>query len=380
MGFFKRGEKETVQQEEILAVPDVVTEIPSKKEPEKETTGLLRLDLLRADDFGPLLPYVQDKNVTDINWDGSILWIRDLVKGEYASDIVLDRRFVNIFTSKLSNVVSKPFNKYNPVLESETDTLRISVMHEDVADTGRTISIRNIPLGRRLTKEYMLETNYCTEEVEDLLSTCVDAEMNIAVCGLPGSGKTELVKYLTKNIPKNRKVITIEDTLELHYKQINPESNCVSLKINEQFGYVEALKAVLRHLPRWVLLSEVRSVEVKHLLECLSSGSHCMTTLHSDEARLIPDRIKSMVGDLTLTDRVESDVFSYLNVGVYIYYYEDEHGRPQRNIDQICFFSREGGKNVTTILYDRGEWLTKDIQPALKRKFDRLGRLPKVLM
>ena len=73
-------------------------------------------------------------------------------------------------------------------------------------------------------------------------------------CGLPGSGKTELLKYLTRFVPPDEKVITVEDNLEIHYREINPGSNCVELKVHpELFSYTKAIKAALRQNASWIM-------------------------------------------------------------------------------------------------------------------------------
>ena len=82
------------------------------------------------------------------------------------------------------------------------------------------------------------------------LENAVKAHMNIIMCGLPGSGKTELLKYLTRFVPDNERVITIEDNLEIHYADINPGKDAGELKVNEiLFDYTKAIKACLRQNP-----------------------------------------------------------------------------------------------------------------------------------
>ena len=225
---------------------------------------------LKDEHFGPLLDYIQDDNVTDINFNGTDVWVDDLTRGRYKSDVILTPQFINQNSTRIADLVSEPFNQYHVLLEAETETLRISIIHESVANTGRSISIRKTPVIKRLSKNKMLRENYCSEEVLTLLERCIDSKMNTLMCGLPGTGKTEMLKYLTGFIPDNERVITIEDNLEIHYSEINPGKDCVELKVdNKQFDYVKAIKACLRQNPQWILLSEARSVEVKYLIESM---------------------------------------------------------------------------------------------------------------
>ena len=151
---------------------------------------------LRPDDFGPLNVYIQDDNVTDVNYNGTDVWIDDLTRGRYKSDLNLTPEFVNRFSTKIADRVSAQFNQYNPLLEAETETLRVSIVHESVLNTGRSISIRKTPVVKRLSPKMLVNTHYCTQEMLDLLINCVDGKMNMMMCGLPGTGKTELLKFV----------------------------------------------------------------------------------------------------------------------------------------------------------------------------------------
>lgn len=95
-----------------------------------------------------------------------------------------------------------------------------------------------------MTEEKMLADGYCSREVLLFLRNCMEAKLNMVFCGCPGAGKTELLKFLTQFIPKHEKVMTIEDNLEIHYRDINPGANCVELKVDEEFfSYTKAIKS-----------------------------------------------------------------------------------------------------------------------------------------
>ena len=320
--------------------------------------------------YGPLLKFVKSESVTDINYNGKDVWIDDLEIGRYKADIELSMDFVEQFSTRVADAVSSNFNQYNALLEAETDVLRISIIHESVANTGRSISIRKTPIVKRLTLEGMLSTGYASEDVISLLQHCVEGKMNALICGLPGAGKTELLKYLTTFIPNSDRVITIEDNLEIHYAAINDGKDCVELKVDEKknFDYVAAIKACLRQNPQWILLSEARSTEVKHLLASMSTGTHCLTTLHTDDVRKVPDRIKNMIQDSAIAERVENDVYSFLDVAVLVRK-KIQGGKIRRFIDQVCFFSRENGENVMSVIVDEGKIIGTTLPNQIIRKF-----------
>ena len=114
-------------------------------------------------------------------------------------------------------------------------------------------------------------------------------------------------------------MITIEDTLEIRYGKTNPGKDCIEMKVSESgFGYADAIKSSLRLNPKWIMLSEARSKEVKYLLESWSTGVRGMTTLHTDDVRNVPDRILNMLESRTDADRMENDIFQALDVGILV--------------------------------------------------------------
>lgn len=330
--------------------------------------------LFKDENYGPFLEYVKDKFVTDINYNGRDTWIDHLEKGRYKADIEVTADFINQFSARLANAVSANFNKNDNLLEAETNTLRISILHESVTNTGRSISIRKTEPIRRLDEKLMKDTNYCTEEILVFLENAVKAHLNFIMCGLPGSGKTELLKYLTKFIPDNERVITVEDNLEIHYSDINPQKDCVEMKVNEKFfNYTKAIKTCVRQYPEWIMLSEARSVEVNYLLEALSVGTHCLTTLHTDDVRNIPDRIQNMMQDAFAASRRENDIYSFVDIGILLNKKVNHMGVIRRYIDQICVFDRDkqdGGNNIVMLVQD-GKIINQKLPANISRKFLR---------
>lgn len=328
--------------------------------------------------FGELLPYIKNDNITDINWNGTQLWIDDLEIGRYCDEKVkLSQHFIEQFSQRIANEVHASFNKSTPQLEAEVNNeLRISILHEYVAMTGRSISIRKAPAMMRLNKEKMKTTGYCPDFIMNFLINCVKAKMNMIICGLPGAGKTELLKTLTYYIPPNQRVITIEDNLEIHYGQINTGKDCVELKVDRDFEYPAAIKACLRQLPEWILLSEARSVEVKYLLESMSTGTHCLTTLHTDNVTKIPDRIKNMMPETSR--HVDNDIFSFIDVGIQVVKEIDASDAAiKRRISQIALYSRDEleDKNELMVIYDEKRTMEREVKFPFNilNKFEMAG-------
>ena len=334
--------------------------------------------------FGPLYPFVVNDDITDIDLNDqklfgeeTFLWLTNSQNMRYREKITLPESFIEQFTKRVANTVSRSFHKQSPVLEAETDTLRITIVHESVSVSGRSISIRKSLPYVRLTEENMVEDGYCSKEVLALLKNCVKARLNIVFCGEPAAGKTECAKFFSTFIPDNERVITIEDTLEWHYHEVNPGKDCVELKVNSTMDYTKAIKTCLRLNPKWIMVSETRSKEVVYLLECFSTGVRGMTTLHSDDVRNVPDRMLNMAGNEREVTNMENDIYNFINVGVLLNRVEErDYGgkhKIRRFIDQICFYDRENGKNRIFMLVENGKLLTNELPKHIQEKMLRAG-------
>ena len=114
------------------------------------------------DYFGPLWKFVASEEITDIDYNGREIWLTNIYNERYkVSQEFVDEQmtasFVEQFTQRISNVVSRQFNKRNPQLEAETSDLRVTILHESVARSGRCISIRKTPPVIRLTVDKVLQ-------------------------------------------------------------------------------------------------------------------------------------------------------------------------------------------------------------------------------
>ena len=328
--------------------------------------------------FGPLWKYISNEEITDVDYNGREIWLTNIYNERYKVnqsyvDENVTSAFVEQFTQRIANVVSQQFNKQNPELEAETSELRVTILHESIARSGRSISIRKTPPVVRLTAEKALQEQYCSKEILAVLINCVLTQMNLIFCGMPGIGKTECVKFFSQYVPGNERVITIEDTMEIRYSVTNPGKDCIEMRVNDRFDYADAIKASLRLNPKWIMLSEARSKEVKYLLEGWSTGVRGMTTLHTDDVRNIPDRILNMLETRVDADRLENDIYQAMDVGVLIRKKKGGANQVYRYIDQVCFFDRENGKNRIIMAVTDGNLVLKEFPGQLIRRFERAG-------
>lgn len=323
--------------------------------------------------FGVFQKYIDDKYVTDIDYNGDDLWITSYEKGRYKVKEEITEEFVNSFTHNISNCVNEDFNDTRNTLEAYTDGLRISILHDSIISRRTSICIRKSPAEVRNTVSSMIENGYCSTEILQLLINCVRAKMNFVFGGEPAAGKTECAKFFMQFIPANERVITIEDSYELHYRDIRPDADGVELKVTPLFSYTDAIKKSLRQHPSWIMLSEARSVEVTSLLEQWSTGLNGFTTIHLDDLRKLPDRILNMMNDVNDAARFENRVYRYVNVGILIRCIKLEDGTLKRYIDQLCFFTRENKKNSVYMIVEDGEIVSNDVPTDIRKKMQRVG-------
>ncbi len=342
--------------------------------------------LLDDASFGPLLPFIQDESITDVDYNGTDLWLTDIHKVKKKADASLvTPQFMAVFINKVSMAVEQQFNPANPILEAESDELRITAIHETVTTTGRAFCIRKAPAVPRYHAKDLIRQGYCDEKILTLLINCVFTKMNFVICGDTGVGKTEFAKFLSGYIRPQDKVITIEDNPEWHYARLNPGNDCIAIKVKKEksehsgrsnlttMNYTNAIKTCLRLNPSWIMLSEARSKEAKSLLECWSTGVKGITTIHTDNVLKIPDRFMNMIQNSMDADRMINDIYDFIDIGILIRIKEMQDGSSKRYIDQMCFFDRDDGKNCAYLIVDEGKFTDQSLPDSIDRKMKRAG-------
>lgn len=309
---------------------------------------------------------LEDDDITNIEWDGDIMWLVSLSKGKFASDKKIETEVLDNMAIRVSNVTKVDFNKSKPVLEASTKNLRISIWHESRCGK-KSVVIRKVSQSRRLNHDLLVKSKYAPENIINLLENCIVAHMNIVIGGLTNAGKTELLKYLSAFIPSYEKAGVYEDNKEIHYKSINPGKNCVEFVVDRKCGYAEIIKYGLRHNVLWQLLSESRGPEVFDLLNGLTNGAKCMTTVHLSDLKDLGDRFYTMSGkDHSMSEaQFLNTVYRQIDVAVLIAC----NNKEQRYIKQVAFYTRENNVNDCTIIYEDGEFTNKDIPASIMYKF-----------
>ncbi len=324
--------------------------------------------------FGMLWPYLMKEEVTDIDFNGSQLWITYENGTRKKENLILPQEFIHGFSQQIANTQQKSFHPMEPLLEAETDRYRISILHEAIATNGRSISIRKSLPKLRYTGADAIRSGLMDEQIYVLLNNCIKAHMNFVFCGEPGVGKTECAKFFASKIPSEERIVTIEDNPEWHLKQINPMSDVVEMKVKPEetgkFSYKEGIKAALRMNPKWLMVSEARGSEARQLINAWSTGVSGITTIHTDDVVKIPERILFMMGEYKDSPRLENEVYQHIDVGILLV--NRKVGEiSYRRIEQVAFFYREDGRNICYKVWDEGHFITEKLPAEILRRMNR---------
>jgi len=293
-------------------------------------------------DFGPLMQFLETDDITDISYsNGGQVWLKTLSKGVFrVENTGIDNQLMEKIAFQCANAMGKTFNMANPFLDAESAELRMNFVHDSIAKNGIAVLIRKTPAKIRLQKDKIIQEDYIGLDIHDFILKCVEGHCNILVSGETGSGKTEFVKYLAAHTKDNEKIITIEDTLELHLDRIFPHRDIVAMKTNNIAAYSDVLVTCMRQNPRWILLSEVRSAEaVMAVRNSISSGHNILSTIHADKAESIPSRLYSLLESNLDLEQFLRSIHRYVQLGVHIKgYYSPKHQRFHREVAEVTEF------------------------------------------
>lgn len=309
-------------------------------------------------DFGPLKKYLEDDDVTDISYsNGGQMWLKTLSKGVYrVEERDINDALIEKIAFQCSNVMGKTFNMAHPFLDSESAELRMNFIHDSIARNGIAVVFRKTPAKIRLEKDKLMKENYVSLSIHDFLIKAVQGHCNIIMCGETGSGKTEFLKYLASHTFENEKIVTVEDTLELHLDRIYPHRDIVAMKTNNVASYSDVLVTCMRQNPIWILLSEVRSAEaVTAVRNSISSGHFILSTIHADKAANIPYRLYSLLESNIDVEQFLNTIYRYIQLGVYLRgRFDSKQGRFVREIGEVTeFYVNDNNECVSNTIYQK---------------------------
>lgn len=191
-------------------------------------------------------------------------------------------------------------NQANPICDTRLpDGSRVNVVLPPIALCGPTITIRKFSK-EPMTINKLIEYGSITQEIADKLELLVKAKYNIFISGGTGSGKTTFLNALSNFIPKDERIITIEDSAEL---QIAGIDNLVSLETRNanasgagQITIRDLIKSSLRMRPERIIVGECRGGEALDMLQAMNTGHDgSLSTGHANSTEDMLSRLETMV-------------------------------------------------------------------------------------
>ncbi len=245
--------------------------------------------------------YLDDEEVTEI-----------MINGE--KDIFIEKRGViekskKVFESKekLEDVIqamvagcNRAVNEASPIQDARlSNGERVSIVLSPIAINGPIVTIRRFP-NDPITMERLVEFGSISEEASDFLKRLVESKYNIFISGGTGTGKTTFLNALSQYIPKEERIITIEDSAEL---QLLEAENIVRLEtrnaVSDECTNItirDLIKSALRMRPDRVIVGEVRGAEAVDMLQAMNTGHDgSLSTGHGNSAKDMISRLETMV-------------------------------------------------------------------------------------
>ena len=251
--------------------------------------------------FGLLDSIISDDSITEVMINGpEKIFIEK--KGCLTR---LDKKFES--QRKLEDVIQRivglagrEVNQANPICDTRLpDGSRVNVVLPPIALCGPTITIRKFSK-EPMTINKLIEYGSITQEIADKLELLVKAKYNIFISGGTGSGKTTFLNALSNFIPKDERIITIEDSAEL---QIAGIDNLVSLETRNanasgagQVTIRDLIKSSLRMRPERIIVGECRGGEALDMLQAMNTGHDgSLSTGHANSTEDMLSRLETMV-------------------------------------------------------------------------------------
>ena len=307
--------------------------------------------------FGLLDAIISDDTITEVMINGpDNIFIEQNGKLFRMDKHFESQRRLEDIIQRIVGLAGREVNQSNPICDTRLpDGSRVNVVLPPVALCGPTVTIRKFSK-TPMTIERLIQYGSITQEIADKLELLVKAKYNIFICGGTGSGKTTFLNALSNYIPKDERVITIEDSAEL---QIVGVDNLVSLETRNanaagagQITIRDLIKSSLRMRPERIVVGEVRGGEALDMLQAMNTGHDgSLSTGHANSTLDMLSRLETMVlqgaAGLPL-EAVRQQIASAVDIIVHLSRLRDK----SRKTMEICeVVGYENGQIKLNVLY-----------------------------
>jgi pilus assembly protein CpaF len=250
--------------------------------------------------LGPLEPILADPDISDIlvNNCANVYVER---KGKLArTDVVFrdDRHLLQII-ERIVSKVGRRIDESSPYVDARLpDGSRVNAIIPPLAIDGPALSIRRFGIDP-LKMSDLLNLGAQDERMSPVLQAAVKTRVNVLISGGTGTGKTTLLNVLSEFIPSTERIITIEDSAELHMKQdhvVRLETRPSNIEGRGEVTQRDLVRNALRMRPDRIILGEVRGGEALDMLQAMNTGHDgSLSTIHSNSTRDALSRLETMV-------------------------------------------------------------------------------------
>jgi pilus assembly protein CpaF len=340
--------------------------------------------------LGPLEPLLADYQISDILVNNyQKVYIEKHGKLTRTDVCFRDNAHLMQIIERIVSKVGRRIDESSPYVDARLpDGSRVNVIIPPLALDGPVLSIRRFgrdPLGLH----DLLKHGALDHRMAELLEGAVQTRLNILVSGGTGTGKTTLLNALSAFIPHNERVVTIEDSAELHMKQdhvVRLETRPTNIEGRGEVTQRDLLKNALRMRPDRIIIGEVRGGEALDLLQAMNTGHDgSLSTVHANTTRDALSRLETMVlmAGLDLPDKaIKEQIASALNLVVQLVRFSDG----TRKIVKISELTGMEGNTIVmhdVMVFDQkgvdkdgkvvGEFRATGVRPQFAQRFKVFG-------
>lgn len=323
---------------------------------------------------------IEDETVTEIMVNGP-----DAIFIERGGGLF---KWEKTFTSreKLEDVIQQIVGKCNrvvnesmPIVDARLENgARVNAVVYPVALNGPILTIRRFP-DTPVTMERLISLGSLPKTCADFLASLVKARYSMIIGGGTGSGKTTFLGALSQYIPKDERLITIEDNAELKIQGIanlvRLEAKAANREGGSEVTIRDLIRSALRMRPDRIIVGEVRGGETVDMLQALNTGHEgSLSTAHANSSRDMLSRLETMtlMGVELPLEAIRRQIASGVDILIHLGRMRDK-SRKVLEITEVCGF--EEGEIKTNVLYQwkEGEGLIKLANLLNREKLERAG-------
>ncbi|RKJ06246.1 CpaF family protein [bacterium D16-54] len=322
-----------------------------------------------------LQPLVDDPSVTEIMINGPHHIFVEQAGRLYRKNVSFEtnEKLENVILNIVSKV-NRTVNEANPIVDARLlDGSRVNVVLPPIALDGPTVTIRKFPEDP-MTVEKLIDYGSITPEVAELLERMVKAKYNIFISGGTGSGKTTFLNAISNFIPKDERVITIEDSAELQIKGVENlvrlETRNANMEGKGEVTIRDLIRSSLRMRPERIVVGEVRGAEALDMLQAMNTGHDgSLSTGHANSTKDMLSRLETMVvsGNNIPIEAIRQQIASAVDIIIQLSRLRD---KSRRTIEITEMVGYENGVFQMNPLYrfvERGEDKNKRVLGELVR-------------